>query len=66
LGELQLTGIEIKAAATVTATDFKGLRKLRQAAGTRFMSGVVLYDGDSLVSFGKKLCAVPICLLWKM
>ena len=62
----QLAGIEIKAAATVTAADFKGLRKLRQAAGTKFMSGVVLYDGNSLVSFGEKLFAVPICLLWKM
>ncbi len=65
-GHRQLAGIEIKASATVTAADFKGLRKLREAAGKRFISGVVLYDGDSLVSFGKDFFAVPICLLWDM
>ncbi len=56
----QVAGIEIKAAATVTASDFRGLRKLRQASGKRFSAGVVLYDGETAMPFGDNLYAVPI------
>jgi len=56
----QLTGIEIKASATVTASDFKGLKKLEAAYGERFLSGVVFYDGENVLSFGQRLFAVPI------
>ncbi|MGH8273471.1 MAG: ATP-binding protein [Gammaproteobacteria bacterium] len=62
----KLAGVEIKAAATVTAVDFKGLRKLKNAAGKRFVAGVVLYDGPAVASFGAGLFAVPISTLWKM
>ena len=61
----QLAGVEVKAGATVTAADFRGLRKLREAAGKRFQSGVVLYDGEASVGFGEGLQAVPIRLLWE-
>jgi predicted AAA+ superfamily ATPase len=61
----QLSGIEVKAAATVTAADFRGLRKLRDAAGERFSAGVVLYDGETTASFGERLFAVPIRTLWE-
>jgi hypothetical protein len=54
----------VKAAATVTGSDFRGLRKLREAAGPRFAAGVVLYDGESMASFGDGLFAVPIRALW--
>jgi predicted AAA+ superfamily ATPase len=63
-GARALAGIEVKAAATVTASDFRGLRKLRQAAGARFAAGVVLYDGESVVGFGDGFFAVPIRALW--
>ena len=56
----QVAGIEIKAAPTVTASDFRGLRKLRQASGKRFSAGVVLYDGETAMPFGDNLYAVPI------
>ncbi|MBV8063818.1 MAG: DUF4143 domain-containing protein [Nevskia sp.] len=59
-----LLGIEIKAAATVTAEHFKGLRKLADAGGDDFRFGVVLYDGDKLVPFGERLVAAPISSLW--
>lgn len=62
----KIVGIEIKAAATVTAADFKGLQKLKTATGKRFARGVVLYDGDAVASFGDALLAVPISLLWEM
>ena len=59
----QLAGIEIKAAATVTAQDFKALKKLRDALGRRFAAGAVFYDGDGILPFGEKLHAVPLSLL---
>ncbi|MEX2467016.1 MAG: ATP-binding protein [Gemmatimonadota bacterium] len=61
----QVAGVEVKAAATVTATDFRGLRKLREAAGKRFAAGVVLYDGEASVRFGDGFHAVPIRALWE-
>jgi predicted AAA+ superfamily ATPase len=64
--EGKLAGVEIKAAATVTAADFKGLRKLREATGNRFAAGVVIYDGDAIVPFGEGLYAVPITCLWEV
>jgi hypothetical protein len=61
----RLAGIEVKAAATVTSDDFKGLRKLQAAAQKRFAAGVVLYDGEAVVPFGNSLYAVPISRLWE-
>lgn len=60
-----LVGIEVKSAATVTGTDFKGMRALAQAAGRRFHRGVVLYTGTEVVSFGPRLHAMPIEALWR-
>ena len=59
----KLAGIEIKAAATVTQSDFKSLSKLKEACGEQFAAGVVFYDGDKILPFGAKLIAVPISLL---
>ena len=64
-GARQLAGVEVKAAATVNLGDFKGIRKLKEAAGNNFVVGVVLYDGESTVGFGEKLFAVPIRHLWE-
>ena len=63
-GAGMIAGVEVKASATVTASDFRGLRKLAGAAGARFARGVVLYDGETSVSFGDRLHAVPISRLW--
>ncbi len=64
-GVRAVAGIEVKASATVTAADFRGLRKLKEAAGKRFVAGVVLYDGEASASFGEGLYAVPLRLLWE-
>jgi len=61
----RLAGVEVKASATVTAADFKGLRKLKEAVSERFAAGVVLYDGEATVSFGEGLFAIPISRLWE-
>jgi hypothetical protein len=60
-----VVGIEVKASATVTAGDFKGLRKLAAACGAQFRLGVVLYDGDVAVPFGSSLHAAPVSCLWR-
>ncbi len=64
-GAQALAGVEVKAGATVTASDFRGLRKLKAAAGNRFVNGVVLYDGEVSASFGDGLYAVPLRFLWE-
>lgn len=61
----RLAGVEVKAAASVNEADLRGLRKLRTAAGKRFVAGVVLYDGAATIAFGEGLFAVPIRTLWE-
>lgn len=63
-GALEVVGVEVKAAATVFPSDFRGLRKLKAAAGSRFASGAVLYDGETSASFGDGLHAIPLRMLW--
>ena len=47
------------------ATDFRGLRKLKDIAQKRFTCGVVFYDGTTIAGFGDKMYAIPIRLLWE-
>ena len=64
-GTQALAGVEIKTGATVMASDFRALRKLKEAVGRRFAGGVVLYDGEACVRFDEGLYAVPLRLLWE-
>ena len=48
-----------------TSTDFRGLTKLRDVMGSKFKAGVLLYDGERCLSFGDRLHAVPLRLLWE-
>ena len=64
-GGAVIAGVEVKAGASVTDADFRGLRKLRAAAGQQFASGVVLYDGASAARFDENLFAVPLRVLWE-
>lgn len=56
--------VEVKAAATLTARDFTGLKRVQKIAGRKFRSGVLPYDGDHTTSFGDRLFAVPLGALW--
>ena len=60
----QVVGVEVKAAASVTRKDFKGLERVAAAAGTASVQGILLYDGEQTLSFGEKLKAVPLSTLW--
>lgn len=64
-GPGRVAGVEVKASATVTSSDFRGLRRLREAAGSRFAGGVVLYDGETCARFGDGFRAVPLRRLWE-
>lgn len=61
----KLAGIEVKASASVSADDFKGLRALRSLVGRKFQRGVVFYTGSEAVGFDEDLLALPITSLWR-
>jgi predicted AAA+ superfamily ATPase len=58
-------GVEVKLERVPDKHDFAGLKLLKEATGTKFKKGVVLYPGTELVSFGENLWAVPACYLWE-
>ena len=60
----ELVGVEVKAAATVTEADFKGLRALGDLVGERLKCGLVLHAGKEILPFGPRLWAAPIQALW--
>ena len=58
-------GVEVKAGATVTASDSRGLRRLQEAAGRNFKGGVVLHAGTHTLPTGDpRILAVPLAELW--
>lgn len=59
----RLTGIEVKASASVDAGDFKGLRHLKESE-PGFQRGIVLYCGREIVPFAADLLAVPLSMWW--
>ena len=62
----RLVGVEVKKTASPGPGDFKGLHNLAEAAGKRFLRGVLLYTGTQAVAFGSNFHAVPVEALWKM
>jgi hypothetical protein len=53
----------VKAAATVTERDLRGLKKLASVAGEQFRMGVLLYDGTETMPLGSGLWAAPLSSL---
>ncbi len=64
-GALAVAGIEIKASGTVTKADFRGLNKLEKTVGHRFVCGAVLYDGNTCLTYGDRMWAIPLRMLWE-
>lgn len=60
----QLVGVEVKASATVKASDLRGLSKLAALAGDQFKLGVLLYDGAETLPLGDGIWAAPLSSLW--
>jgi hypothetical protein len=61
----RLLGVEVKASATVNADDFRYLRVVAELLGVRWVGGVVLYTGATLLPFGERLWAMPVPCLWQ-
>ena len=61
----RVVGIEIKASATLGQRAFAGLRLLTEELGKRFLRGVVLYTGETVVPYAPNLHALPIRSLWQ-
>jgi predicted AAA+ superfamily ATPase len=59
-----VAAIEVKAGATMGASDFTAIKTLRDSLGKRFRAGIVLYLGDQVVPFGDKLWLAPVQALW--
>ena len=60
----RVVGVEVKAAATLSSNDVRGLQALATAAGKHWVRGVVLYAGTEVIPFSANLHGVPISRLW--
>lgn len=56
----RIVGVEVKSSSSVTAADFKGLQQLAEMVPDQFHRGIILYTGDKVIPFGKKLVALPM------
>lgn len=63
LGEV--VAIEVKASATPTPDDFRGIRHLHDRIGDELVAGYVLHTGQRTLPFGPKYRAVPVSALWE-
>jgi hypothetical protein len=56
--------VEVKAAATLTPRDSRGMRSLADALGDEFGAGVILHTGSEAARLAPKIWALPLPLLW--
>ena len=61
----EIVCVEVKAAASFGARDWRAMAALRDERGERFRSGVLLYAGERTLPLGDRLWAVPISALWQ-
>ena len=60
-------GVEVKAGATVTPFDGRGLLRLAERCGKDFRGGMILHAGVSALPMAdRRLLAVPLAALWEM
>ena len=62
----QVVAIDVKAASTVRADDFHGIRYLADRLGDQLLVGIVLYTGQQTLPFGPRFRAIPISALWEI
>ncbi|MGH3447683.1 MAG: ATP-binding protein [Nocardioidaceae bacterium] len=61
----RVLAFEVKASERVSSSDFKGLRKLRDAVGEAFIAGVALSTGPRSYTFEDRLHVMPIDRIWR-
>jgi uncharacterized protein len=62
--EGKIAGVEIKASATITDSDFRGLRLLRDRLHRDFVGGVLLNLGQRSYSYDDRLYVIPLDRIW--
>jgi hypothetical protein len=60
----RVVAIEVKASASVDERDLRHVKYVQERLGERFVQGVILYTGPRPLSFGDRMMALPISLLW--
>lgn len=66
LDDGRVLGLEVKASQTYKPEHFRGLRRLADRLGDRFLGGIVLSTADQGVRFGENLVGLPIASLWEL
>jgi predicted AAA+ superfamily ATPase len=62
-----ILAVEVKSSSLVTGNDFKHISWFQEHMTSRQpFTGIVLYSGDRVVSFGKNQWAVPLSMLWPL
>jgi predicted AAA+ superfamily ATPase len=59
-----ICAVEVKAAATLSSRDSRGLLSLSSALGDEFGAGVVLHAGTEAARLAPKIWALPLSVLW--
>ena len=59
-----ITCVEIKAAATIVARDWRWLARLRHSRRSSFRAGVIVAAVAQIMPLGDRLWAVPYSALW--
>lgn len=60
-----VVAIDVKAASTVRAEDFRGIQHLADRLGDDLLTGIVLYTGQQTLPFGPSFRATPISAVWE-
>lgn len=60
----EIVGVEMKASASLSKRDFRGLEALREERGDAFVAGVVIHAGEQTLPFGDRLWGLPVSALW--
>ena len=59
-------GIEVKSSSSYSAAQFKGLARLRDRLGDRFLAGVVLGTSTTGYRYSDRLFGAPVAALWEL
>jgi len=60
----RVIAFDVKASQPISGKDFNGLRKLRNALGSRFVAGVAFSNGGRSHSVADRLSVLPVERLW--
>ncbi len=60
----RVVGVEVKSSSSLKSDVSAGMKDLAESCGDRFVRGIILFLGDSLVPLAHNIHAVPLPALW--